>query len=90
MRYYRDDSGLESDFIVELSDGRWATIEAKLSPSKVDQAAFSLLRIRKKLAGDALARTRDPSFLAVLTGSGESAYRRPDGVHVIPLRTLGA
>ena len=90
VRYYRDDSGLESDFVVELSDGRWAAIEAKLSPNKVDQAASSLLRIRKKLDGDALARTRDPSFLAVLTGTGESAYRRPDGVYVIPVRTLGA
>ena len=90
VRYYRDDSGLESDFIVELSDGRWAAIEAELSPNKVDQAPSSLLRIRSKLAGDALARTRNPSFLAVLTGTGESAYRRPDGVYVIPIRTFGA
>ena len=90
VRYHRDDSGLESDFIVEVSDGRWAAIEAKLSPTKVDQAASSPLRIRKKLADDALARTRDPSFLAVLTGTGESAFRRPDDVYMIPVRTLGA
>lgn len=33
---------------------------------------------------------REPEFLAVLTGVGEAAYRRADGVLVIPLRALGA
>lgn len=88
--YYRDDAGLESDFVVELTDGRWAAIEAKLSPDKVDQAASSLLRIRAKLTGGATSRTREPSFLAVVTGTGEAAYRRADGVYVVPIRTLGA
>ena len=90
LRYYRDDSGLEVDAIIELSDGRWAGLEIKLSPDKIDAAAASLLRMGRKLCGDAPARTRPPSFLAVITGTGEAAYRRADGVYVIPIRTLGA
>lgn len=89
LHYYRDDSGLEIDAILELADGRWAGIEVKLSPQKVDAAAATLLRMSRKLAGDAAARTRKPSFLAVVTGTGDAAYRRTDGVYVIPIRTLG-
>ena len=73
-----------------MGDGRWAGIEIELSPTKVDAAASSLSRLRDKLVGDAPARTPEPSFLAVVTGTGEAAYRRPDGVYVIPIRTLGA
>ena len=90
LRYYRDDSGLEADAILERADGSWAALEVKLSPEKVDSAAASLLRLRSKLLGDEQARTREPSFLAVLTGTGEAAYRRPDGVYVLPVRALGA
>lgn len=89
LHYYRDDSGLEVDAILELADGRWAGIEVKLSPEKVDAAAAALLRMAKKLTGDMPARTRQPSFLAIVTGTGDAAYRRQDGVYVIPIRTLG-
>ena len=90
LRYYRDDSGLEADAIVERADGSWAAFEVKLSPEKTDEAAASLIRLRGKLLKNSNARTKEPSFLAVITGTGEAAYRRPDGVLVIPIRTLGA
>ena len=90
VRYYHDDSNLEVDAIVELSDGRWGAFEMKLSQDKVDKGAASLLRMRAKLAKDRMQRVRAPAFLAVLTGMGEAAYRRSDGVYVIPIRSLGA
>lgn len=90
VRYCHDDSGLEADAVVELSDGTWAAFEMKLSPEKVDEAAASLLRLWSKLRKDPQARTRPPAFLCVLTGTGEAAYRRADGVLVVPLRALGA
>lgn len=90
LRYYRDDSGLEADAIVERVDGSWAALEMKLSPEKVDEAAASLVRLKGKLLKNPNARTKEPSFLAVITGTGEAAYRRPDGVLVIPIRALGA
>ena len=90
VRYYRDDSGLEADAIVERADGRWAALEIKVSLDKVDEAAAGLLRVRKKVCANEKANVREPSFLAVITGMGEAAYQRPDGVYVIPIRALGA
>ena len=90
VRYYRDDSGLEADAIVERADGRWAALEVKVGLDKVDEAAAGLLRVRKKVCANEKANVREPSFLAVITGMGEVAYRRPDGVYVIPIRALGA
>ena len=90
IRYYRDDSDLEADAVIETADGRWGAFEIKLSEEKVDRGAESLIRLRNKLLKDELGRTKEPSFLAVLTGMGEVAYRRSDGVYVIPIRALGA
>ncbi len=90
LRYYRDDSGLEADAIIERADGSWAAIEVKVGLDKVDEAAAALLRLKKKVCGDKPARTPEPAFLAVVTAMGEIAYRRQDGVYVIPIRVLGA
>ncbi|KFI88519.1 M protein E1 [Bifidobacterium reuteri DSM 23975] len=89
VRYYHDDSGLECDAIIELSDGRWAGIEIKTSEDKVPEAAANLRRLKNKLLRNPSARTREPEFLAVLVGIGEFAYRRDDGIYVIPVGTLG-
>lgn len=90
LRYYHDDSNLEIDAVIELADGRWGACEIKLSQDKVDKAAAGLLRMRDKLLKDKLHRVKEPSFLLVLTGMGEAAYRRADGVLVVPVRSLGA
>lgn len=90
VRYYRDDSGLEVDAVIERRDGSWGAFEIKLSQEKVDEAAGNLLRLDAKVRGDQPARARPASFLAVLVGVGEAAYRRSDGVYVIPVRSLGA
>ena len=90
VRYYHDDSGLECDAIIELSDGRWGGIEIKSSEDKVPEAAANLCRLKGKLLRNPSARTREPEFLAVLVGVGEFAYQRDDGVYVIPVGVLGA
>lgn len=89
LHYYRDDKGLEVDAIVE-SAGRWAGIEIKLSETKVDDGAKSLIALRKKVAVNSAARNAEPAFLAVVVGKGSLAYRRSDGVFVIPITLLGA
>lgn len=89
VRYYRDQSGLEVDAIVE-KDGRWAGLEIKLSEAKVDAAADSLLRLKAKALENPLQRIGEPAFLAVIVGSGSIAYQRKDGVYVIPIATLTA
>lgn len=89
VRYYRDDAGLEADAIVEV-DGRWAAIEVKLSEARADAAADALVRLEKKVLANPQARIGRPAFLAVLVGRGSVAYRRKDGVYVIPVATLTA
>ncbi len=87
--YYRDDKDLEVDAILERGT-RWAAIEVKLSDVKVDQAAESLLRLRRKVAENPAARNAEPAFMAVITGKSTLAYRRKDGVYVIPAACLTA
>lgn len=87
MSYYRDDKGLEVDIVLEKGTA-WAGIEVKLSEAKVDQAAENLLRLREKITRNKAARVPEPAFLAVVVGAGNLAYRRPDGVFVLPIATL--
>ena len=49
VRYYRDDSGVEADAIVQLADGRWAAFEFKVSEDKVEKGVASLERMRRKV-----------------------------------------
>lgn len=82
--HYRDKTGLEADMIVALHDGRWAAVEVKLGNRQIEQAAANLLKLRERVNTD---RMGEPSFLMVLTG-GEFAYRRSDGVLVVPVGCL--
>lgn len=89
LRYYRDSDGLEVDAILELSDGRWGCVEIKMANAKVENAAASLKRLSAKVAANPHARNPAPAFMAVITAGGDVAYKRPDGVYVIPVCTLG-
>ena len=82
--HYRDKSGLETDMIVQLRDGRWGAIEVKLGNSQIEQAAENLLKLKGRVD---TAKMREPSFLMVLTG-GQFAYRRKDGVLIVPIGCL--
>ena len=90
VRYYRDDTGLEADAIVELADGRWAAFEFKVGEDKVSSAVENMLRLKRKLCEGAGARVREPEFLAVITGVSRYARRTPEGVYVVPIRCLTA
>lgn len=78
------------DAVVELRDGRWGAFEIKLGHKKVGQAVKTLTRLRNKIAANPAARNPEPSFLAVLVGKADYAYRTPEGVLVVPITTLGA
>ena len=84
--HYRDSNGLEVDIITELDDGRWGAIEVKLGENRIEEGAQSLTRFAQTID---LGTVGQPSFLAVLTGANAYASRRPDGVDVIPIATLG-
>ncbi|MBM6998874.1 ATP-binding protein [bacterium] len=86
--HFRDKSGLECDAVVRLRNGRYGLVEVKLGgDALIDEGAKSLLKLRDSIDTE---RMRAPSFLMVLTGTGEYSYPREDGVLVVPVRTLGA
>jgi len=83
--HYHDSNDLEADAIVQKNDGRWGAIEIKLGTSEIADAAASLLKLKERINTE---KMNSPSFLMVLTGMGEFAYRRPDGVFVVPIGCL--
>ena len=85
LSHWRDNNGHEVDVIITLEGGRWAALEVKMNPDDIDGAAASLLRFREKVD---TSRVGEPTFTGIIT-SRSPAYRRPDGVLVIPAATLG-
>lgn len=85
--HYHDHSGREIDAVVELKDEGWGAFEIKLGQGSIDEAAKNLVNIRNFMHKDGDAR--EPRFLCVITGLGGSAFRRDDGVYVVPITTLG-
>lgn len=82
--HYRDKSGLECDAIVHLRNGSYGLIEVKLGGSEIETAARNLLTLSAKIDP---ARMKAASFMMILTGTGY-AYKREDGVYVVPLACL--
>jgi len=82
--HYRDKSELEADLIIKLHDGRWAAVEVKLGMKQMEDTAANLIKLRQKVDTE---KMNQPSFLMVLTG-GQVAYRRSDGLLVVPIGCL--
>lgn len=82
--HYHDNSGMESDIVLRLYDGRWALVEVKTGSKQIDEASTNLVKLASTID---TAKIGEPSFLMVLTG-GQYAYRRKDGVYVVPIGCL--
>lgn len=84
--HYRDKMGLECDAVVHLRNGKYGLIEIKLGGDvNIDAGAKNL----KTLAANIdVKKMQAPSFLIVLTGVTQYAYRRKDGVLVVPIGCL--
>ena len=84
--HYRDKSGLECDAVINLRNGRYGLVEIKLGGDRlINEGASNLLALVDKINTD---KMKEPSFLMVLTGTGDFAYRRKDGVYVVPIGCL--
>ncbi len=83
--HYQDYANKEIDTIVELKDGRWCAFEIKLGANQIDKAAANLIEIRDKIAA---AGGKTPVVLVVICGMSNAAYKRPDGVYVVPITAL--
>lgn len=84
--HYRDKDGQECDAVVHLRNGKYGLIEIKLGGDKlIDEGAASLKAMEAKID---TTKMNAPSFLMVLTGTGDYAYCRRDGVYVVPIGCL--
>ncbi len=84
--HYRDKDGQECDAVIHLRNGKYGLIEIKLGGSKlIEDGAKSLKTMKDKIDTD---KMNAPSFLMVLTGTGDFAYCRKDGVYVVPIGCL--
>lgn len=85
--HYRDKNNLECDAVVHLDNGSYGLIEIKLGGKElIDDGAANLQSLADKIDTD---KMKKPSFLMVLTGVGDYAYKRPDdGVLVVPIGCL--
>ena len=84
--HYRDKNGLECDAVVHLRDGRYGLVEIKLGGDDlIDEGAAALLKLSGKID---TGRMKAPSFMMVLVAVGRYAYRRDDGVYVVPVGCL--
>ncbi len=82
--HYRDKDNLEADLVIRLNDDRWAAVEVKLGSKEIEDGAKHLIELRNKVD---TSKVGEPSFLMVVTG-GQFAYRREDGVFVVPIGCL--
>lgn len=86
--HYRDKSGLECDAVVHLRNGSYGLVEIKLGGDKlIEEGAATLNRFEKIID---TTKMKSPSFKMILTGVGNYAFKRPDGILVVPVRSLGA
>ena len=85
--HYRDKTNLECDAVIHLANGKYGLVEIKLGGKDgIENGAKSLLKLKARIDEEKMG---SPSFLMVLIGVGSYAYKREDGVLVVPISLLG-
>jgi len=83
--HYRDKNNLECDAVVHLRNGDYGLIEIKLGGDLINDGVKTLTELAGKID---TTKMKKPSFLMVLTAVGNYAYRREDGIYIVPVTTL--
>ncbi|MCQ2262114.1 MAG: DUF4143 domain-containing protein [Bacteroidales bacterium] len=84
--HYRDSNKLECDAVIHLRNGHYGLVEIKLGgDTLIENGAATLKKLAKTID---TTRMPEPSFLMVLTGIGNYAYQRPDGIAVVPIGSI--
>ena len=85
--HYRDKNNLECDAVIHLRNGKYGLIEIKLGGDElIEEGVKTLLKLSALID---IEKMKAPSFMMVLTANGNLAYKRHDGVLVVPIETLG-
>ena len=83
--HYQDYSNNEIDAVIELDNGDWCAIEIKLGANQIDSAATKLLKINNDIVDHG---GKPAKSLCIICGLTNAAYKRPDGVYVVPITSL--
>ena len=84
--HYRDKNDLECDAVIHLRNGSYGLVGIKLGGDKaIEEAAKNLIKLKNKIDN---TKMKEPSFLMVLIGIGEYAYKREDGIYVVSITCL--
>lgn len=86
VQHYRDSNGLECDAVIHRRNGQYGLAEIKLGGNTAtEQAVATLKKLRDKINTDIMP---EPAFLMVVSGTEPYAYRRKDGIYVVPIGCL--
>lgn len=84
--HYRDKSGLECDTVIHLRNGSYGLAEVKLGGERlIEEGAKNLKTLSNKIDTQ---KMNAPSFLMIIIGVGDYAYKRKDGVFIVPIGCL--
>jgi len=84
--HYRDRTELECDAVIHRRNGEYGLVEIKLGGDKlIEEGCSSLKKLQAKIDSQ---KVPVPSFMMVMTANGDFAYRRPDGILVVPIGAL--
>lgn len=83
--HYQDYQNKEVDCVIEMENGEWCAFEIKLGANKIDEGAKNLLKLKEEIENE---NGKAPSILCVICGLSNAAYKRPDGVYVVPITAL--
>lgn len=86
LYHYQGYDGKEIDAVIELKNSDWCAFEIKLGANQIDDAAKNLLDINQKIKND--PKGKPAKVLCVICGLAGAAYKRPDGVYVVPITAL--
>ena len=84
--HYRDKSGLECDAVIHLRNGSYGLVEIKLGGDNlIEEGAINLKKLADKID---TTKMKSASFLTIVVGLGDYAYRRKDGIYIVPIGCL--
>lgn len=85
LYHYQDYNNKEIDAVIELEDGSWCAIEIKLGAHQIEEAAKNLVNINESIKREG---GKPAKSLCIICGLTNAAYKRPDGVYVVPITSL--
>lgn len=86
LYHYQDYQNREVDAVIQLPGGEWCAFEIKLGANQIDEAAAVLMKLKNDIAKE--PGGIPPKVLCVVCGMSNAAYKRADGVYVVPITAL--